>query len=307
MGDIERDCQTCAGRQYVALLAVSEAIVSHRELRDAVHDLAGRLRHLVRFDRLVLAVHEAAGNSLRLNILDLADPAPPMAGQGPPVDKSPVSVVRQTEVTLTTPTAAEHSHCPGWAEAVRSPEIQSTCELPLTTNKRRLGTLVFASKGPSVYGESETCFLRHVADQVAVAVENALAFQELGELQENSPAAATSTGPCWRSRKRSSSHRDLPALFHELAGRLIRWCASITSSLVLHERGDQHHAPARPGGREALPPAVVIVLPPEDDPAGLVWQTQQPLITSSVAELSAGRGCWNECSRTGSRATAGCR
>ena len=39
---------------YRALLAVSEAIVSHRDLSALFHELAGRLHHVVRFDYLSL-------------------------------------------------------------------------------------------------------------------------------------------------------------------------------------------------------------------------------------------------------------
>ena len=38
------------------------------------------------------------------------------------------------------------------------------------------------------------------------------------------------------------------------------------------------------GASEPTPYLPTIVLPVEDDPAGLVWQIQQPLIISSVAE-----------------------
>jgi hypothetical protein len=41
---------TAIGDQYRALLAVSEAIVSHRDLSVLFHELAGRLHQVVRFD-----------------------------------------------------------------------------------------------------------------------------------------------------------------------------------------------------------------------------------------------------------------
>ena len=61
--------------------------------------------------------------------------------------------------------------------------VQSYCWLPLTTARRRLGTLVFASKQPSAYDAADVGFLQLVANQVAVAVENALAFQEIEALR----------------------------------------------------------------------------------------------------------------------------
>ena len=45
--------------KYQALLAVSEAIVSHRDLSALFHELAGQLRRVVRFDYLGLTLHEA--------------------------------------------------------------------------------------------------------------------------------------------------------------------------------------------------------------------------------------------------------
>ena len=42
---------------YRALLAVSEAIASRRDLPALFHELAGRLDHVVRFDSLALVLH----------------------------------------------------------------------------------------------------------------------------------------------------------------------------------------------------------------------------------------------------------
>ena len=63
-------------------------------------------------------------------------------------------------------------------------ESRAFCELPLTTARRRLGTLVFACKQPSAYDAADVDFLQLVANQVAVAVENALAFQEIEALKD---------------------------------------------------------------------------------------------------------------------------
>ena len=46
-----------ADRQYRTLLAVSETIVSHRDLRALIHDLAGLLHQVVRFEYLILVFY----------------------------------------------------------------------------------------------------------------------------------------------------------------------------------------------------------------------------------------------------------
>ena len=67
---------TATGDPYRALLAVSEAIVSHRDLPALFHDLAGRLQQVVRFDYLALVLHEAATNTMRLHVLEPSEPTP---------------------------------------------------------------------------------------------------------------------------------------------------------------------------------------------------------------------------------------
>jgi transcriptional regulator with GAF, ATPase, and Fis domain len=62
--------------------------------------------------------------------------------------------------------------------------VQSACELPLTTARRRLGILAFACKQPSAYDAADVGFLQLVANQVALAVENALTFQEIEALKD---------------------------------------------------------------------------------------------------------------------------
>src|SRR5208283_4276172 len=48
----------------------------------------------------------------------------------------------------------------------------------------RLGTLVFTTKQPSAYETADVTFLQQVANQVAVAFENAQAFQEIEALKD---------------------------------------------------------------------------------------------------------------------------
>jgi formate hydrogenlyase transcriptional activator len=56
-------------------------------------------------------------------------------------------------------------------ERMQDHGAQSFCFLPLTTARRRLGTLVFTSKQPGMYDNAEVRFLQLIANQVAVAVE----------------------------------------------------------------------------------------------------------------------------------------
>ena len=75
--DAHVDGQAAAGDRYQTLLAISEAIVSHRDLSSLFHDLADQLRRVARFDYLSLVMHEAASNTMRLHLLETSESIPP--------------------------------------------------------------------------------------------------------------------------------------------------------------------------------------------------------------------------------------
>src|SRR5215470_12753441 len=166
---------TAADERYQALLAVSAAIIAHRDLSALFQEMAGRLRQVVQFDRLILVLHEAATNTMRVHLLE---PPEPITIDLPP-EELPAGFVWQTQQPLITSRIDDFNRWPRLLEHVQSYGVQSSCWLPLTTARRRLGTLGFSSRQPSAYDTADMGFLQHVANQVAVAVENALAFQEI--------------------------------------------------------------------------------------------------------------------------------
>ena len=185
MGELPRSAQAIPPvEEYRALLAVSEAIVSHRDLRALFHELAGRLHEVVRFDYLALHLHEAASNVLRMHVLEAFEPTPNLPALSFPVGESPAGLAWQTQQPHITSNVAEQRRWPGHLERTQSYGVQSACELPLTTARRRLGILAFACKQPSDYDAADVGFLQLIANQVALAVENALTFQEIEALKD---------------------------------------------------------------------------------------------------------------------------
>ena len=179
------DQATTTGEAYRTLLAVSEAIVSHHDLSILFHELASRLHDVVRFDYLALVLHEVANNTMRLHVLEASENSPPSSDPALPLEEDPMGWVWQTQQPLIVSNIARERRWPKFREEVKPFGAQSACGLPLTTARRRLGTLVFACKQPSAYDAADKSFLQLVANQVAVAVENALTFQEIeAALQE---------------------------------------------------------------------------------------------------------------------------
>jgi formate hydrogenlyase transcriptional activator len=66
---------------------------------------------------------------------------------------------------------------------MRDEGVRSVVSMPLITHDRALGTLSLASLRDAAFQQGDVDLLVQVAGQVAIAVENALAFQEIAELR----------------------------------------------------------------------------------------------------------------------------
>ncbi len=62
--------------------------------------------------------------------------------------------------------------------------LNSFCDVPLISKHRLLGVLAVARRAEDAFGDAEVDFLTQVANQVALGVENALAYSEIAELRD---------------------------------------------------------------------------------------------------------------------------
>ena len=85
--------------------------------------------------------------------------------------------VYQNQEPLVTSLETVDARCSKFQGILQKYGIRCVCSLPLTTAHSKVGTLTFASKAPDIYTAEEVCFLSVVADQIALAFDNALHFE----------------------------------------------------------------------------------------------------------------------------------
>ncbi len=170
--------------QYRALLEVSEAIVSHRDLFQLFPDLAQRLRRVVRFDNISLILHDPERDVMRLHLEEAMQPSALSRCPELPVEASPGGWAWKHQKPLVIQDLEHETRWPVILGMLRQKGMRSGCVLPLTTAQRRVGAIALASFQASAYDEANLDFLQQVAHQVAVAVDNALAFQQIAELKD---------------------------------------------------------------------------------------------------------------------------
>lgn len=155
-------------QQYRALLEVSEAIASHRDLHDLFKDLARRLKEVVPFQYLNLILHDPVRKVMRLHVLYADGPVFVQPGFESPLEETPAGRVWKTQSPLLISNLEEATGYPRIFQMLKDHGIKSACLLPLTSAQRRLGALGFGSREGYFYKETDIGFMQQVARQVAV-------------------------------------------------------------------------------------------------------------------------------------------
>jgi formate hydrogenlyase transcriptional activator len=169
------------GLRYDALRRVSRTIAAHRDPQELFDILADELHPIVSFNLLRVFLYEESRHVLRAFVREpIALAVPP---EFPP-DEYPAWWVYTHQEPLVLSAESIEARFPRMMRLVKEFKIQSHCTLPLTTANRQLGVLAIGSEQPDTYSHEAVRFLSLVADQIALAIDNALAYTQIAELKE---------------------------------------------------------------------------------------------------------------------------
>jgi formate hydrogenlyase transcriptional activator len=276
--DGEQCAVTAAPRQYQALLEVSQSVASHRDLTALFRDLVERLPRVISFNSLWLVLHDPTRNRMRLHVLE----GPTDENTSPierPMEESPSALVWSTQEPLVVSNLAEDTRYPEAFQLMIDNGARSCCILPLTTAHRRLGAVGFGYAVPRGDSEADLDFLRQVARQIAVAVDNTLAHQEACQLQ----AALAEEGDRLRllldlnnTLSPNLALRDLLRAVSSNVRRVMR--CDYTSVILPEPDGERLRLYARNFSELDEPLAEELVVPRAGTPAGIVLETGKALV-----------------------------
>jgi formate hydrogenlyase transcriptional activator len=163
--------------RYEALIRLSEALRAYHERDTLFRSLARELRPVVPFSFLGLGLYDERSHGLDLRVLEVSgNPLPPP--ELSPEESLSYWIVQHQE-PLVIPDVEDEARFPTAMAYFRSLDVRSTCSLPLTTPRRRMGMLVAGDSELHVYDANEVAFLSLVANQVALAIENAESHETL--------------------------------------------------------------------------------------------------------------------------------
>ncbi len=166
------------------LLDINNVLVTSREFPELFRGIVSALERVIHHDYTSLALLDAATGLLKIHALDFPgrqglfkqeitvprDSSPsgqaiaagrPFLARGAELDRYPNEIIR----------------------VLRAEGVQTICCVPLITHGRSFGTLNLASRRTDAFSPQDVELVQQVAAQVAIAVENALAFEEIDALK----------------------------------------------------------------------------------------------------------------------------
>ncbi|HLX44286.1 MAG TPA: sigma 54-interacting transcriptional regulator [Bryobacteraceae bacterium] len=162
--------------RYQMLIRVSQAIKSHRDSNELFRALTTELHKVVAFDGIYCTHYDEVANKVQWRWSETSSGV--RLPDFPPQETMTLWVY-QHQQPLVIHNLDQETRFPRLVEFLKGQGIQSTCALPLTTGRRKLGSFGFCSTKPGAYSEDEVRFLSVVVDQVALAVDDALNSEEL--------------------------------------------------------------------------------------------------------------------------------
>lgn len=166
------------------LLDVSNHIASNLELREVLRAISANIRRVMQCDGVVVSLHEAESNELRMYALDF----PGSRGFAREDNRTPADgpspfakVLRgRKPVNLTSRDLAQS----GPLRVPTGEGLNALCLLPLSSRSRVLGVLGLGRREGHPFSGVDVDFLSQLAVQVAIAVENALAYGHVTDLND---------------------------------------------------------------------------------------------------------------------------
>jgi formate hydrogenlyase transcriptional activator len=167
------------------LLKLTNSITANLELKEVLRAIAANVREVMCCNAVNISLPGPEPGSFRLYAVDFP------GGRGflreetivsPGDDSPPGRAFKTLKPVIWTPSSSaldSHGHNIAAAEG-----IKTVCFIPLVNRGRALGILALVRTTEDNFTQEDVDFLSQAAGQIAIAVENALAYEEISQLKD---------------------------------------------------------------------------------------------------------------------------
>lgn len=255
--------------QRSTLLDITTAVIANLDRTSLFRSIFDALRHALAFDCLTIALCRRADGQIEIS--SLSDGASPQERTSlMPQSADPTFDTWASGPSgLRTFSATEDQGEFPFATEMRKGGFQAAIGSPLTAQSKPFGFLIAANKSHAPYGPAETEFFHEVCQQVALAIENMLAYEQIAELKAQLERENTYLLEEIKTEHNFDEMVGVSPAFAALTDRIRRVAPTDAAVLILGETGT---------GKELVARALHNLSP----------RRSRPLVKVNCAAISAG-------------------
>ena len=180
---VTRDLTDRKRAEESMLLQLSTALLANMDVRKLLGAISASLGDVVPHEAATLTLYDAARNELVAQFLSTGD-APVRREVRLPIEGSPAGLAFRRREAVIVGRMEGSAFAAATMRHLTDLGMQSGCWVPLIHRGEAIGTMMVASPLESAFTEHDAEVLAESADQVAMAVSNAMAFRQIQELQD---------------------------------------------------------------------------------------------------------------------------
>lgn len=168
------------------LVDVTNAVLSRLDIDELVSEVAKSLHHYFHIDAISVVLQSPQPGKLDVYTSHYLDGDAPLHDISEVAKRGSLSeqVFKHQQMMLLTLADMQLAQGDRQLFSLWGNELQSICLLPLLSGDTTLGVLKLAQRDEQVFTASNLRLLRQIAERVAIAIDNALAYQEIQRLKE---------------------------------------------------------------------------------------------------------------------------
>src|SRR3984893_18226861 len=168
--------------RFELLLNLTTSITSSLDLREVLRSIAANIREVIHADAVAVSLPDAASGKYRVFAMDFPHGKGVIKEELLLTQSAATKRAMDTLKPIVIDTRERDELSSEAYDVVAAEEIQAVCNIPLVNHGQALGILSILRTTNIPFSPEDVDFLSRASGQIAIAIENALAYQEISDL-----------------------------------------------------------------------------------------------------------------------------
>jgi PAS domain S-box-containing protein len=181
---VTRDMTDRKRAEEALIFQLSGALLANMDATKLLEAISASIREVIPHDNAGLVLHDPAADDMVVQFLGTAGTDALQGGLRVPIESSLSGIAFRTREPVLLESTAKATFGPDTLNYLKRMGMQSGIWVPLIHQGKALGALSVVSRQEGTFGQREVEMLVQIAAQVAMAVDNAMAFRRIAEMRD---------------------------------------------------------------------------------------------------------------------------